>query len=577
MRRFNHVVAALAMAGCATSKDGVDMRHFTNVSEDGASEAELAKSLEKLAPVEISVDLSKLPDSERSALKAMLEAAEVMDRLFLRQVWAGNEELLARLQKDTSPEGRTRLRMFLVHKGPWDRLEHHAPFIERVPKEKPQQASFYPEDTGKEDVEKWIAALPEAERSKATGFFSVIRRGPSGSFILLPYSQEYRPELELAAQHLRTAASLTQQPTLKRFLELRAKALLDDEYYESDVAWMELDASIEPTIGPYENYEDEWFNYKAAFEAFITLRDDIETSKLARFSGELQGLEDALPIDPSLRNPKLGALAPIRVVNEVYASGDAARGVRTAAFNLPNDERVTKEKGSKRVMLKNVQEAKFRKVLIPISRVAISEADQANIDFESFFTHILMHELMHGLGPHTITVNGSQTTVRKALKEISGALEEAKADISGLWALQKLIDKGSLDRAMEQKMYVTFLASSFRTMRFGLTEAHGKGMALQVNYLLDEGGFVVNDDGTFAVDKDKIKSAVEKLTAEIMTLQAKGDYDAAKAFLEKYGVLRGRVKDVIAKLEGVPIDILPRHRTAEAVLGRQPALAPPSD
>ena len=274
---------------------------------------------------------------------------------------------------------------------------------------------------------------------------------------------------------------------------------------------MELDASLEPTIGPYETYEDGWFGYKAAFEAFITVRDEAETAKLARFGAELQGLEDHLPIDPSLRNPKLGALAPIRVVNVVFSSGDGNRGVQTAAFNLPNDERVVEEKGSKRVMLKNMQEAKFDKVLVPISKVALAPADQPNVDFDAFFTHILMHELMHGLGPQTITKDGKpRRPCAWSCKDIYSAIEEAKADISGLWALQYLVDKGVLDRSLERTMYTTFLASAFRSIRFGIDEAHGRGQALQLNYLLDAGAFRVAADGTFAVDPAKVKDAVDR-------------------------------------------------------------------
>ena len=248
---------------------------------------------------------------------------------------------------------------------------------------------------------------------RAQGFFTTIRRGLDGRLAAVPYSVEYQGELARAAELLREAAAATAQPTLKRFLETRARAFLSNDYYESDVAWMELDASLEPTIGPYETYEDGWFGYKAAFEAFITLRDDGETQKLARLSSELQWLEDRLPIEPALRNPKLGALAPIRVVDVVFSAGDGNRGVQTAAFNLPNDERVVSEKGSKRVMLKNMQRAKFDSVLLPISKIALAAQDRPNVDFEAFFTHILMHELMHGLGPQKIRVGGRETTVRR--------------------------------------------------------------------------------------------------------------------------------------------------------------------
>jgi len=342
---------------------------------------------------------------------------------------------------------------------------------------------------------------------------------------------------------------------------------LSNDYYESDIAWMELDASVEPTIGPYETYEDEWFGYKAAFEAFIAVRDDAETQKLARLGAELQAIEDNLPIDPKLRNPKLGGLAPIRVVNTVFSSGEANRGVQTAAFNLPNDPRVVSEKGAKRVMLKNNQEAKFRLVLQPISKVALPAADQGRATFDAFFTHILMHELMHGLGPQNITVQGRKTTVRQELKDTFGTIEEAKADVSGLFALQFLVDRGVLDRSLAETMYTTFLASIFRSIRFGITEAHGRGVAIQLNYFLDHGGVAVNPDGTFTVDAAKIKENVKGLTRDIMTLQAEGNYEAAKTMRDTMGTVRPQVQAVLDKLTEVPVDIAPRFVTAAQLTG----------
>ncbi len=527
-------------------------------------EAELKRMNARFAPVELSVDVSKLPENERQALAHMVAAAEVMDGLYLRQVWGGNPALLMSLLRDTTPLGKARLEAFMLNKGPWSRLDHQAPFIPGVPA-KPAQAAFYTDSFTKAEVEAFYKTLKEPDLSRAQGFFTTIRRGSDGKLRYVWYSIEYQAELELAAQHLRKAAELTQQPTLKAFLGKRAEAFLSNDYYASDVAWMELDASIEPTIGPYEVYEDEWFNAKAAFEAFITLRDDAETQKLQKFSAALQDLEDHLPIDPAFRNPKLGALAPIRVVNSLFSSGDANRGVQTAAFNLPNDERVAKEKGTKRVMLKNVQEAKFQKVLVPISKVVLSSGDQKNVAFDAFFTHILMHELMHGLGPHEITVDGKKTTVRGQLQETYSAIEEAKADISGLWALQYLVDKGLIDKALEKTMYTTFLASAFRSIRFGIGEAHGKGIAMQLNWLLDAGAVTVKG-GIFAVDVSKVKAAVAGLTTELMTLQAKGDKAGAKALLDKLAVMRPEVKAALDKLEKVPVDIAPRFTTAEKLL-----------
>jgi hypothetical protein len=427
-----------------------------------------------------------------------------------------------------------------------------------VPREKPHGAAAYPDDMTKEEFNRWVETLSPEDKQKATGFFYVIRRGNDGKLISVPYSQAYREFLEPAAKLLREAAALTTNKTLSNFLTKRADAFMSDDYYESDVAWMDLDAPIEVTFGPYETYEDELFSYKASFEAYVTLRDDAETAKLAKFSNHLQELENNLPIDPKYRNPKLGAASPIRVVNEVFASGEGNSGVQTAAYNLPNDERVVKEKGSKRVMLKNVQDAKFNKTLVPISRVVLDPSLIATLSFDSFFTHILCHELMHGLGPHNIKVGGEDTTVRKQLKELYSSIEEAKADATGLWALQYMIDKGIVEKSMERTLYSTFLASMFRSVRFGITEAHGRGVALQFNYLTDEGAIKYNaEKGTFSVDQSKVKDAVTKLTRDLLTLEAEGSYDKAKAMLDKYAVIRPEMKQALDKLKDVPVDIEP--------------------
>ncbi|MDA1307133.1 MAG: hypothetical protein O2917_07720, partial [Acidobacteria bacterium] len=299
-------------------------------SESPVPGTPLAAQIARFTPVDITADLSALPPNEREALEAMVAAARVFDGLFLQQVWADNPALLTQLAADSSAEGRERLRYFLLNKGPWSRLDENAPFIDGVGT-KPAQANFYPADATKEEVQDWLDTLRGADRDLAVGFFSTIRRNASGSLMAVPYSVEYQNTLDTAAAHLRRAASLTNQATLRRFLELRAQAFKSNDYYLSDVAWMELDASIEPTIGPYETYEDGWFGYKAAFEAFITVRDNVETTKLDVFGGELQGLEDALPIDPRYRTAQIGAVAPMRVVNVVFTSGDANKGVQAAA------------------------------------------------------------------------------------------------------------------------------------------------------------------------------------------------------------------------------------------------------
>jgi hypothetical protein len=557
MRSLSLVASALVLAGIAGP-----LAAGSDVPDLGQLQAMTAR----FAPVDVRVDLSTLPANEREALVKIVESAKIMDALFLRQVSAGNEALLLELLRDETPLGKARLHYFRINKGPWSRLDHDAPFIPAVGK-KPDSGNFYPAGATRDEVDAWLKRLSAAQKEEAAGFFTTIRRGLDGTLAIVPYSIEYQGELAEAARLLSAAAALTTQPTLKAFLEKRAKALVTNDYFDSDMAWMELDASIEPTLGPYEVYEDEWFNFKAGFEAFIALRDDAETQKLARFGAELQGLEDKLPIEPRLRR-KLGGLAPIRVVNVVYCSGDGNRGVQTAAYNLPNDERVVAAKGSKRVMLKNFQQFKFDKALVPISKLALAPADQSLVAFDPFFTHILMHELMHGLGPQTITVAGRETTVRQELQELNGPLEEAKADISGLWALQQLMDKGVLDKAQERAMYTTFLASGFRTLRFGLGEAHGKGMALQMNYLMDQGGFRANVDGSFSVDLAKVKQGVAGLTHDIMTIQANGDYGKAKELLARMAVIRPEVQRLIDRLSDVPVDIEPRFTTVDELMSR---------
>ncbi len=537
-------------------------------AQSGEAE-ELNAKVRRFAPTVVTADTSRLSAGDRAALAKVVEAARLLDPLFLRQVWSGNVALQKKLEADKTALGRARLHYFMLNDGPWSQLDENIAFLPGVPQEKPATAAHYPDDMTKQEFESWVATLPESEKQKATGFFYAVRRDSAGKLKLVPYSQEYGEFLRPAAALLREAAGLTTNATLKNFLSKRADAFLNDDYYESDVAWMDLDAPIDVTIGPYETYSDGLFGYKAAFEAYVTLRDEAETAKLEKFGGLLQDLENNLPIDAKYRNPKLGAAAPIRVVNVVYSSGEGNSGVQTAAFNLPNDERVVHEKGSKRVMLKNVQQAKFDKTLIPISRVVLSSADQSNISFEAFFTHVLAHELMHGLGPHTITVDGRETSVRKELKDNYSAIEEAKADITGLWAMQYLIDKGVLERSFERTLYTTFLASAFRSVRFGIKEAHGKGVAMQFNYLTDEGAFKYDPaTKTFAVVPSRIKEAVRKLTHDLLTLEAEGSYEGAKAMLDKYGVVRPEMQGALERLKDVPVDIEPSYPFASARAGK---------
>ncbi|HUI81181.1 MAG TPA: hypothetical protein VLY24_24820 [Bryobacteraceae bacterium] len=514
----------------------------------------------RFAPVKVQYDTSTLSAGDRNALAKLIEAARILNFLFMDQLWSGNRALYDQLQKDTSPLGKERSHYYWLNKGPWSDLDGHTAFIPGVPERKPLGANFYPGDMSRDEFETWAAKLSPAERQQAEGFFTLIRRDAAKKLTMVPYSQAYAADLAKAAGLLREAAVLTDNASLKKYLTLRADAFQSNDYYASDLAWMELDAPLDITIGPYETYNDELFGYKAAFEAYITIRDDRLTEELKNFANHLQEVENNLPMEQRYRNPKLAALAPIRVVNEVFAAGDGAHGVRTAAFNLPNDERVVHEKGAKRVMLKNIQEAKFNSILKPIAARVLSKADQQHLSFDSFFSHILAHELSHGIGPQQITVAGRATSPRAQLKELYAPIEEAKADVTGLFMLQYLYDHGFPHGAdAERQLYATYLASTFRSVRFGLTEAHARGTAIQFNYLTDKGGFVANSDGSFAVDYGKIKNAVRDLDHEFLTLEAEGSYAAAKKMLDTLAVIRPAMQKALDGMKDIPTDIDPTN------------------
>lgn len=541
--------------------------------------AALNKMAARFAPTEMKVDISGLSAGDKQALVKLIQAAHIVNTLFMEQLWSGDLALYHKLQRDKSPLGKARLHYFWINKAPWSEIDQHKAFLPGVPPHKPAGANFYPEDMTKDEFEGWVKTLSPKEKEQAEGFFTVVRRGADRKLKLVPYSQEYKPDLDQAAKLLKEAAALTDNATLKKFLTTRADAFSSNDYFESDMAWMDLDAPLDITFGPYETYNDELFGYKAAFEAYINLRDEKESTRLAFLGQHLQEIEDNLPEDPQYRVKKLGAAAPIRVVNEVFAAGDGAHGVQTAAYNLPNDDKVVQQKGAKRVMLKNVQEAKFKSTLVPISKVVLQPAARKDLSFDLFFTHIVAHELTHGLGPHQIAVNGRQTNPRMELKDLYSAIEEAKADVTGLFALQYLMaqaDKGAIKMPIphgpdaERQLYTTYLASSFRTLRFGLQDAHAKGMAIQFNYFLDKGGFIANPDGTFSVDLGKIKDVVASLDREFLTLEATGDYAGAKKMMDQLMVVRPVVQSALDRLKSVPTDIEPRFVTADSIAGGQP-------
>ena len=562
---MKHLLAPLALAAatlCAT------------VHAAPATAPQLQTMARRFAPVDLTADTARLSAGDRVAIAKLIEAAKIVDVLQLRQRWSGNEALWAALRKDATPLGKARRDYFWLNKGPWSIIDGNESFMPfeyagiKIPAEKPAGANFYPEGAGKQELETWMNGLPAAEKEQAQWFFTVIRKDKAGKFTIVKYSDEYRAELQKLAKLLKDAAGATDNASLKKFLNLRADAFLSNDYLASDFAWMDLDSPVDVTIGPYETYNDELFGYKAAFEAYVNVRDQKETDKLNFFGKHMQELENNLPLDAKYRNPKVGALAPMVVVNQVYGAGDGNMGVQTAAYNLPNDERIIRQRGSKRVMLKNVQEAKFEATLTPISKLVLRPADQKDLDFDSFFTHILAHEIMHGLGPHATTRNGQPSTPRQDLKDTYSTIEEAKADVTGLWALAYMMDKGQLKASLgqgpaaERKLYNTYLASAFRTLHFGLTDSHARGMAIQMNYLLDKGGFVSHGDGTFSVDFAKIKDAVADLDREFLTIEATGDYTRAQDLMQRYVLIRPDVQKALDKMKAVPNDIRPAFATA---------------
>ncbi len=540
---------------------------------------ELNRMAARFAPAPLEVDLSGFSAGDKKALAKLIEAGRIVNHIFMQQLWSGDLALYQKLEQDKSPLGQARLHYFWINKSPWSEIDEHKAFIPGVPPRKLAGANFYPENMTKEEFEAWAGKLYPESKQVAEGFFTVIRRGPdkklgANHLKMVPYSEEYKPDLAKAAGLLKQAAALTDNASLKKFLTTRADAFLSNNYFESDMAWMDLDAPVDVTIGPYETYNDELFGYKAAFEAYINVRDEKESARLAFLGQHLQEIENNLPEDPQYRVAKLGAASPIRVVNEVFAAGDGNHGVQTAAYNLPNDDKVVQQKGSKRVMLKNIQEAKFKQTLQPISKVVLQPAAQQDLSFELFFTHIVAHELTHGLGPHQIKINGRDTNPRLELKELYSAIEEAKADVTGLFALQYLMtqaDKGAIQAPLphgpeaERTLYTTYLASSFRTLRFGLQDSHAKGMAVQFNYFLDHGAFIANADGTFSVDLGKVKDAVAGLDRVLLTLEATGDYAGTKKLMSEMMVLRPEVQRALERLKDVPTDIEPKFVTADAL------------
>jgi hypothetical protein len=541
------MMLSFALSGCSEQPSDV-----TAGLPVVAVQAELAK----LAPVALDCDLSALSAADRSALAEIILAAKIVDQLFLLQVNPENPALLKKLESAASPAGTPYLEMFRVMFGPWNRLQHDSPFL--LVAEKPRGAGFYPVDMSKEEFEAWLLVHPE-ERKAFESTFTIIRRNGT-SLVALPFHQAYQPLVEQLAGHLAKAADLTDDPTLARFLRLRALGLRSDDYFESDMAWMDLAGDLEVVIGPYEVYEDGLFNYKAAYESFVCIVDHAESKKLEAIAAYLNEMEAHLPIPDCYKNFGRGTSSPIKVVQEIFSAGDTKAGIQTTAFNLPNDERVREAKGSKKVMLKNIARAKYEKCWIPIVNTVLAANPLAAVSFDAYFNHVLMHEVSHGLGPGLITQeNGEKIDVAKKLKELYSVLEECKADVLGIINMKLMMDKGVFPQEMEYSMYASYLGGMLRSIRFGINEAHGGGVAIQWNYCFDKGAFLLDEQGKLTLDESKVLPALTDLAHEILMFQAEGDYEGAKTFVEKYRVMTPAMQGMVNALTSVPVDIRPSY------------------
>lgn len=494
--------------------------------------------------VPLTADLSHLSDNQKQMLSKLIDASEIMDDLFWKQAFFGDKK--AFLQQFTNEE----LKAFAtINYGPWDRLNGDAPFLSGYG-EKAAGAEFYPQDMTK-------AKFAAAEFANKDGLYSVVERTESGDLTATPYSEKYQAELTKAAALLNEASELADNETFANYLKLRAAALLNDDYYASDMAWMDMKTNpIELVIGPIETYEDQLYGYRAAFESYVLIKDMAWSERLAKYAQFLPELQEGLPVDEAYKQETPGSDADLNAYDVIYYAGHSNAGSKTIAINLPNDERVQLAKGTRRLQLKNAMQAKFDHILKPISEVLIAPEQREHITFNAFFANTMFHEVAHGLGiKNTITDKG---TVRAALKEHASALEEGKADILGLYMVQSLLEKGEITEGTLEDYYVTFMAGIFRSVRFGASSAHGKANMIRFNYFATMGAFDRNEDGLYSVNMDKMSEAVSSLSELILTLQGNGDYDGVAELVADKGIIKPQLEADLARLKAasIPVDIV---------------------
>ncbi|SEA29345.1 dipeptidyl-peptidase 3 family protein [Microbulbifer marinus] len=494
-------------------------------------------------PVELNADLSDLSDDQRQMIGLLIDASQIMDRLFWLQSFGPAEDLLSSIEDSRKRE------FAKINYGPWDRLNGNKPFVEGYGP-KPLGANFYPADMTKAEFEAW-------QQPGKDGLYSLVRRNSEGKLELIPYSEAYKAELERAAEILREAAKLAEDKEFANYLSMRADALVSDDFRPSDMAWMDMkNNDIDVVIGPIENYEDQLFAYRTAYESYVLLKDKEWSEKLAKFAAFLPELQKGLPVDDKYKAEEPGTDSDLNAYDVLFYAGHSNAGSKTIAINLPNDEEVQLAKGTRRLQLKNAMRAKFDKILVPISEVLIAEDQRKHITFPAFFANTMFHEVAHGLGIKKTVTDGSN--VRQALKETSSALEEGKADILGLYMVTRLHEKGELEEGELMDNYVTFLASIFRSVRFGAASAHGKANMMRFNFFKEQGAFTRDPEtGQYSVDFEKMQEAMTKLSNLILTIQGDGDYAKSKELLEGKGVVGAELRADLDRLAeaDIPVDV----------------------
>jgi len=542
MRHRPFVLSALALLAPAGCGGPTDHRQEVTVRSPGL--------LGKYTTVKLTADLSGLTPNERRMIPLLIDAARAMDDVFWLQAYGDRHELLSKIDDPA-------LRRFAeINYGPWDRLEGNAPFIAGAGP-KPPGANFYPQDMTKEEFESAIAGDP-VKMALFRSQYTLIRRDAAGALEAVGYSEAYSRGMGLAAGKLREAAALADDPDLRRYLELRAEALLSDRYRDSDLAWIDMkDNTLDIVIGPIETYEDQLFGYKAAAEAYVLIKDGEWSRRLARYATFLPDLQAGLPVPEEYKREAPGTDSDLNAYDVVYYAGDCNAGSKTIAINLPNDEQVQLHKGTRRLQLKNAMRAKFDEILVPIAGALIAEDQRAHVTFDAFFENTMFHEIAHGLGVKN-TISG-RSTVREALKEQAAALEEGKADVLGLHMIVSLAERGEMGPGDLKDNYVTFLASVFRSTRFGASSAHGRANAARFTFFEDMGAFSRDDTtGTYRVDFERMREAMTALAGKILRFQGDGDRDGVKSFMDRAALIGPTLEHDLGRLAsaGIPVDIV---------------------